>query len=104
MSCSGSARVLPAFPTRRSSDLAPPPPPSARSPVGDHSGPTPHLRCRAAAIGLVSLGVLWRFKLHEHIVVAAAGLAGLALWPMVRSEEHTSELQSLAYLVCRLLL
>src|SRR2546423_4741968 len=29
-----------------------------------------------------------------------AGLAGLG----VRSEEHTSELQSLAYLVCRLLL
>src|SRR2546425_9067149 len=25
-------------------------------------------------------------------------------WPLVRSEEHTSELQSLAYLVCRLLL
>src|SRR2546423_10015858 len=26
------------------------------------------------------------------------------LWQVVRSEEHTSELQSLAYLVCRLLL
>src|SRR2546425_1989183 len=25
-------------------------------------------------------------------------------WPALRSEEHTSELQSLAYLVCRLLL
>src|SRR2546425_8445645 len=25
-------------------------------------------------------------------------------WPRLRSEEHTSELQSLAYLVCRLLL
>src|SRR2546425_6870925 len=25
-------------------------------------------------------------------------------WPSARSEEHTSELQSLAYLVCRLLL
>src|SRR3989441_8912696 len=25
-------------------------------------------------------------------------------WPKMRSEEHTSELQSLAYLVCRLLL
>src|SRR5205823_12965321 len=30
------------------------------------------------------------------------GLEGFASW--VRSEEHTSELQSLAYLVCRLLL
>src|SRR2546425_8191652 len=28
----------------------------------------------------------------------------LALWTAARSEEHTSELQSLAYLVCRLLL
>src|SRR2546423_12113755 len=27
-----------------------------------------------------------------------------AAWPPARSEEHTSELQSLAYLVCRLLL
>src|SRR5687767_15598894 len=27
-----------------------------------------------------------------------------SLWTRVRSEEHTSELQSLAYLVCRLLL
>ena len=37
-----------------------------------------------AAIGSVSLAVLWRFKLHEPIVVAAAGLAGLALWPLLR--------------------
>src|SRR3989441_8567937 len=37
----------------------------------------------------------------------ADGLRALAArygWPAVRSEEHTSELQSLAYLVCRLLL
>src|SRR5579859_6710022 len=33
-----------------------------------------------AAIGLLSLGVLWRFKPPEPIVVAAAGLIGLALW------------------------
>jgi chromate transporter len=37
-----------------------------------------------AAVALISLGVLWRFKLHEPIVVAAAGLAGLALWPLLR--------------------
>src|SRR3989441_8982944 len=29
---------------------------------------------------------------------------GIAYWQSGRSEEHTSELQSLAYLVCRLLL
>src|SRR5205823_9392551 len=32
------------------------------------------------------------------------GLLGFVLWLVGRSEEHTSELQSLAYLVCRLLL
>src|SRR2546425_9600908 len=32
------------------------------------------------------------------------GVAGSATFLSVRSEEHTSELQSLAYLVCRLLL
>jgi chromate transporter len=37
-----------------------------------------------AAIALISLGVLWRFKLHEPIVVAAAGLTGLVLWPLLR--------------------
>jgi chromate transporter len=37
-----------------------------------------------AAIGLASLAVLWRFKFHEPIVVGAAGIAGLALWPLLR--------------------
>src|SRR2546425_3684921 len=47
-------------------------------------------------------------RCHSHqlgtkTMTVAAGLASLIpiLW---RSEEHTSELQSLAYLVCRLLL
>src|SRR2546425_9003133 len=35
---------------------------------------------------------------------AARGLAEIATAVELRSEEHTSELQSLAYLVCRLLL
>jgi chromate transporter len=38
-----------------------------------------------AAIGLVSLGVLWRFKVQEPIVVAMAGLAGLAVWSVVHA-------------------
>jgi chromate transporter len=37
-----------------------------------------------AAVALISLGVLWRFKLHEPIVVGAAGLAGVVLWPLLR--------------------
>src|SRR2546425_3135741 len=42
-------------------------------------------------------GTAW---LDEQKPWAAKGASGVA----VRSEEHTSELQSLAYLVCRLLL
>src|SRR5690625_6524370 len=34
----------------------------------------------------------------------AAKLVGLILGPLLRSEEHTSELQSRGHLVCRLLL
>jgi chromate transporter len=37
-----------------------------------------------AAIGLVSLVVLVRVKPHEPLVVVAAGVAGLALWPLVQ--------------------
>ena len=36
-----------------------------------------------ALIGLVSLVVLWRFKLQEPVLVTAAGLAGLVIWPLV---------------------
>ncbi|HEV8633961.1 MAG TPA: chromate efflux transporter [Chloroflexota bacterium] len=35
-----------------------------------------------ALIALVSLGVLWRWKLQEPLLVAAAGAAGLVLWPV----------------------
>ncbi len=37
-----------------------------------------------AIIALISLGVLWRFKLPEPIVVIASGVVGLVLWPLVR--------------------
>src|SRR2546425_7973475 len=43
----------------------------------------------------------------EHVLLAAAQRARPLVSPerrALRSEEHTSELQSLAYLVCRLLL
>jgi chromate transporter len=33
-----------------------------------------------AAIALISLGVLWRYKIPEPIIVSVAGLAGLLLW------------------------
>jgi chromate transporter len=37
-----------------------------------------------AIIGLISLGVLWRFKISEPIIVTISGLVGLILWPLVR--------------------
>src|SRR4051812_47853535 len=36
-----------------------------------------------ALIGLVSLALLWRFKLQEPILVTAAGVVGLVLWPLM---------------------
>src|SRR2546423_11995919 len=41
---------------------------------------------------------------HGHVVGAVDGHGDQLAGAAVRSEEHTSELQSLAYLVCRLLL
>src|SRR2546425_7046950 len=38
------------------------------------------------------------------VVIAIIAILAAMLLPALRSEEHTSELQSLAYLVCRLLL
>ncbi|TMA78591.1 MAG: chromate efflux transporter [Deltaproteobacteria bacterium] len=37
-----------------------------------------------AAIALISLGVLWRYKISEPIIVTISGLVGLILWPLVR--------------------
>jgi chromate transporter len=38
-----------------------------------------------AVIALISLGVLWRFKVSEPILVTISGLVGLILWPLVRA-------------------
>jgi chromate transporter len=37
-----------------------------------------------AAIALVSLAILWRFKVPEPILVAAAGIIGLIAFPLFR--------------------
>ncbi len=37
-----------------------------------------------AAIGLVSLWVLWGFKVPKPLLVVAAGVAGLLIWPLVQ--------------------
>src|SRR5205823_14992332 len=79
--CPGPHRDLHSFPTRRSSDLD-------RQP-GIESEMTP--RPRAEDPQYRGSG-----KLHDKVALITGGDS--------RSEEHTSELQSLAYLVCRLLL
>lgn len=38
-----------------------------------------------AAIGLVSLAILWRYKISEPVIVAIAALVGLILWPLVHA-------------------
>jgi chromate transporter len=38
-----------------------------------------------AAVALISLGVLWRFKVPEPILVAAAGIVGLIAFPLFKS-------------------
>lgn len=38
-----------------------------------------------AAIGIVSLAVLWRYKISEPIIVTIAGIVGLILWPLVHA-------------------
>src|SRR5205814_10561705 len=85
------------FPTRRSSDL----PSTRRAPPPCTPGWTSRRRRRVPSHGLYE--VLQRrpctfvVQRGEHRQVGRDE-------PLVRSEEHTSELQSLRHLVCRLLL
>src|SRR2546425_9462928 len=52
----------------------------------------------------VVLCLLYAYVRGVTYVAARASVQGRRTLPLLRSEEHTSELQSLAYLVCRLLL
>src|SRR5205814_8494617 len=95
---------LPSFPTRRSSDLR------GRDPAGfdpfgrvdvpprqladGHELPDAELGHRAADLAVIG----------RRIRTELCHLAEHGHPPALRSEEHTSELQSLRHLVCRLLL
>src|SRR5205823_13840024 len=88
---------LPSFPTRRSSDLAPP----GGSPGFGESTSFFDAYSVASAKTATSGGErctvdFWNLTERDLLLRIDGGPA--------RSEEHTSELQSLAYLVCRLLL
>src|SRR5437899_11876901 len=78
--CSGDHRDLHSFPTRRSSDLA--------------AGPDPTSIAGTGTTGFFSRPLPAYFKRSARRRRNAGK----------RSEEHTSELQSLRHLVCRLLL
>src|SRR5205823_6688463 len=85
---------LPSFPTRRSSDLHP----VAVLLVGGL-----FLWLLTSYVRLDQLSRLWQQKAVRWATLVVV-VIGLAIAVRYRSEEHTSELQSLAYLVCRLLL
>src|SRR5262245_65069606 len=88
--CSGAHRVLHSFPTRRSSDL-------------DTRWGKPIAAAKAALPAAPPAP--WRFGARGEEGGASLGITppqGTEL--QQRSEEHTSELQSLRHLVCRLLL
>src|SRR5205823_15058744 len=90
-------RVLPSFPTRRSSDLRRGAVHGRRSkgfaPGDELRRRPPHLApLRPGRADQPRRGARQRSRVDLHDQAVA------------RSEEHTSELQSLAYLVCRLLL
>jgi chromate transporter len=36
------------------------------------------------AIGVISLVLLWKFRLQEPMLVASAGIVGLVVWPLFR--------------------
>src|SRR5205823_7126026 len=89
-------RHLHSFPTRRSSDLCP-----ARARhrgPGQACGPSPR-QDRPPRLGALRPARLERRRLDDRSRKTAQRTRRRG-----RSEEHTSELQSLAYLVCRLLL
>src|SRR5699024_12168422 len=93
-------RPLPSFPTRRSSDLA-----SVKD-IGAEIilGNTFHLWLRPGTEVIENHGGLHGFaQWHGPILTDSGGFQVFSLGAM-RSEEHTSELQSRFDLVCRLLL
>src|SRR5438045_5037792 len=91
--------TLPPSPPRRSSDLSllgRPTPSASRGRTRSTKPPIQYEPWR---------GTSWRGAIRrQHAAVEQNAGDGPELCPGTRSEEHTSELQSLRHLVCRLLL
>src|SRR5205823_15053903 len=90
-------RDLHSFPTRRSSDLD-----AREGPFG--AGFDSVLEARRHEADEFYASVIPASLDPDAANVMRQALAGMLWSKQFRSEEHTSELQSLAYLVCRLLL
>src|SRR5690625_6924585 len=82
-------RELDSFPTRRSSDL---------------SGVRVFTTVHAAGVHLITQRLSSSFIGVEREVLDTPGILRLLVHQELRSEEHTSELQSRGHIVCRLLL
>src|SRR5205823_12912721 len=102
--CLGDSRDRHSFPTRRSSDLYQAVGISPRRPNWSGLVPVP-------GDGRYEWNGYLSIKLLPNVFNPEKGFWNTSNnylippgWPQQRSEEHTSELQSLAYLVCRLLL
>src|SRR5205823_14683029 len=96
-------RARPSFPTRRSSDL------TANVVLGTAFGLAEgiavdtHVRRLSGRLGLTKHEDPVKIERDLMAIVPRQGWSDFS-HRLIRSEEHTSELQSLAYLVCRLLL
>ena len=58
--------------------------PAAPSPGRSWSSANGRSSTSRRPIGLIGLALLWKFRLQEPLLVAAAGLAGLVIWPLIR--------------------
>src|SRR5205814_9434277 len=95
---------LHSFPTRRSSDLEPVST-KERHATSSRGADGPTLETRARSDKPDNAGD-WRDHRHRHFCAdgnSRGAERGACSDSIIRSEEHTSELQSLRHLVCRLL-
>src|SRR2546425_8323863 len=75
---------------------------TSRVPAGNPSITEPSFNAAERGPVFALTGLLWTLRTNTNEGFLRSSVAEVA--DEARSEEHTSELQSLAYLVCRLLL